>query len=634
MGLPDNQIGRAAKRKLPPGANPNTEANMKKRFVQLITAVCLATLLFIAAGGLCHPHAEEEDAMENFSQETAQQTEAPPVQPAAMTLPLIFEDPVMGHVALAHSPNHEVHATVDLGHRYQAMPVDSDLFKRIIAMKYHKAHGKVPKKSRLKEIVSEFYWSGLFDGPKLFPNLRYAKFGDTVYVDLCDREGRFVRIGPDGWSVHRHSLFSVLFVRYPGMKEQVLPERGGSIEELRPFLNLRSDDQLILTVAFILGAMQPDGPFPIFTVHGPQGASKSTMLRIIRSIVDPSEAALTTEPSSERDLFISARHTWMPCIDNVSKLSNDMSNAYCRLVTEGVFRTRELYTSTGETIIKAKRPLSLNGISFFANKNDFQNRSIWLDLPSVSAADRRPEGEIWADWERVRPRILGAFFDAVSMALRNLNQVKLDSLPRLADFAKWVVAAEPACPWAPGNFMRAYEDNRSEMVDMALESDPIGDEVRKLMKNRSRWSGTTTNLMDTLNGAARDDIRKYKEWPKAANTLANRLMRLEGFLATKGIHITKERHPDKRLLIITKIDDKPASSWEINQPFVPTSRSETVEKTEYDLELEEVEEFTGPMVNDDSPAEVHEIVVDDPGAEATDSAIESGKMVGEELVID
>ena len=44
-------------------------------------------------------------------------------------------------------------------------------------------------------------------------------------------------------------------------------------------------------------------------------------------------------------------------------------------------------------------------------------------------------------------QILGALFDAVSGALRELPSTKLSSLPRMADFALWVTASEKALGW-------------------------------------------------------------------------------------------------------------------------------------------------------------------------------------------
>jgi len=48
----------------------------------------------------------------------------------------------------------------------------------------------------------------------------------------------------------------------------------------------------------------------------------------------------------------------------------------------------------------------------------------------------------------------------VSAALRNGPGAKLSRLPRMADFAIWVTAAEPALRWPGATFLDAYGENR------------------------------------------------------------------------------------------------------------------------------------------------------------------------------
>jgi len=68
---------------------------------------------------------------------------------------------------------------------------------------------------------------------------------------------------------------------------------------------------------------------------------------------------------------------------------------------------------------------------------------------------RRPEAELYAAFEKVRPFILGALLNGVATALRQLPNVKLSSLPRMADFALWATAAETAFGWDRGAFLAA-----------------------------------------------------------------------------------------------------------------------------------------------------------------------------------
>jgi hypothetical protein len=60
----------------------------------------------------------------------------------------------------------------------------------------------------------------------------------------------------------------------------------------------------------------PRGPYAIVILGGLHGSTKSTGMRVIRLLVDPNEADTCPLPSSERELFIDARNSWLQCYDN------------------------------------------------------------------------------------------------------------------------------------------------------------------------------------------------------------------------------------------------------------------------------------------------------------------------------
>ena len=86
---------------------------------------------------------------------------------------------------------------------------------------------------------------------------------------------------------------------------------------------------------------------------------------------------------------------------------------------------------------------------------------------------RLPEDALWHQFERARPRILGALLDAVSAALRHIGNVRVDRSPRMADFVKWITAAEPGLGWDDGAFLVAYRDNRRSVSDLAFDADSV-----------------------------------------------------------------------------------------------------------------------------------------------------------------
>ena len=55
-----------------------------------------------------------------------------------------------------------------------------------------------------------------------------------------------------------------------------IPERGGSIDDLRQLLNVPNENDWVLVVSWLLGALRPERPYPVLVLQGEQGSAKST----------------------------------------------------------------------------------------------------------------------------------------------------------------------------------------------------------------------------------------------------------------------------------------------------------------------------------------------------------------------
>jgi hypothetical protein len=234
--------------------------------------------------------------------------------------------------------------------------------------------------------------------------------------------------------------------------------------------------------------------------------------------------------------MISAQAGWILAFDNLSYLPQWLSDAFCRLATGGGFATRELYSDSEEVIFDAQRPVLFTGIEDVAVSGDLLDRSIRLSLPTIPEKQRKPESVFWKEFEAARPRILGALLTVVSAALRNQASVKLDRLPRMADFAVWVTAAEEALRWQPGTFLSVYAQNREAANELALESSLVAGSVKALV-DKEAWEGTAKELLDTLTEALSEKDAKAKEWPKTPLALSNALRRLAPNLRAAGISV-------------------------------------------------------------------------------------------------
>lgn len=326
------------------------------------------------------------------------------------------------------------------------------------------------------------------------------------------------------------------------------PKRGGRISSLRRFVNVKDEDW-VLFVSWLVAAFRPKGPYPILGLHGEQGSAKTTAGRVARQLIDPFKAPMRTKPRDERDLMISANNSHIVTLDNLSYLDPWLSDALCRLATGGGLATRELYKDEEEIIFDAQRPILLNGIEEVAVNGDLLDRMVILSLPAIK--EHQEEVVFWAEFETVRPLILGALLSGVSAALRNIHTVKLEKKPRMADFAVWASAAECELGFRAGELIDAYTGNRKEASDVALESSPVAIEVYEFMQDKSEWEGATGEPLKSLNAQVDEESRRGRAWPKSAKALSNSLTRLNPNLRNAGITIRRlpsEAGTGKRLI--------------------------------------------------------------------------------------
>ena len=477
----------------------------------------------------------------------------PPAMLQPQPQPYVTKDPLFGEIVLFSTTENEPYAAVKAGTRVVTAPIDSQEFRVMVARKTYESGKAIPSKSALNKTVHAYRYLALFSPHKFPIDIRCAMLGNAIYIDSGDLSGNRVKITADGWKVEASELAPPFFRRPGGMLSLPMPENGGSIETLGRFLNLqkRKEDYLKLIVGWLVDALYPGGPYTMLVLNGPQGSAKSTTLRILRDLIDPAEAVMLSLPRSERDMFIAASKMYQLSYDNVSELKDNLSDAFCRMTNDGAFRTRKLYTNLDEIIIKLRRPVIFNGISNFARQNDFMDRALFLELSTIHESRRRTEGNLLSDWQKARPQVLGALYDLVAVGLRNRDTVKVQNLPRMADSARWITAVESEGLWENGSFLDAYQNNRQGVVDLALESDPVAVGILNLMKERHSWSDTCTTLLEDLRKVTPPGLKKLQDFPKAPNKLKDRLTRLEGFLATRGLRIDRERTSQRRLVTLS-----------------------------------------------------------------------------------
>src|SRR5262249_59035505 len=110
------------------------------------------------------------------------------------------------------------------------------------------------------------------------------------------------------------------------------PVGGGSLKgDLRALLNVQTDDEFVLTVAWLLAALCQTGPYPVLALAGEQGSAKSMRSNFLRALIDPASVPLRAVPRREHDVFIAAHNSHVLAYDNASALPDRLSDTFCRL---------------------------------------------------------------------------------------------------------------------------------------------------------------------------------------------------------------------------------------------------------------------------------------------------------------
>jgi hypothetical protein len=456
---------------------------------------------------------------------------------------------------LFHAPDGTAYATVEVDDHVETHAIRSVRFREWLLLHFLGEHGRAPNTQLLTDALNTIKAVATHRGPEMPVFVRVAEHEDDVYIDLGNENWDAVKVTPDGYEVVTHP--PVGFVRKAGFAPLPYPEAGGTIEDLRPFLNVAGDGDFMMVAAWAAFSLSPHGPYPVLVLQGEQGSAKSTTVRVLRALVDAAVEPLRALPKNERDLAIAAGNTWVLAFDNLSGIRDQLSDALCRLATGGGFATRMLYTDDEEIIFSAKRPIILNGIDDIATRGDLSERSLLVSLPSISEQRRVEEAAFWADFEAAKPRIFGALLEGLSASLRNSESVQLERKPRMADFAVGATAMEGAFGWEPGSFMEVYEANRREASETLLANEPLTDAIEKLLEweGDPAWSGTATELQQALGHYTDNEIKRSKAWPKGPQALSRRLKRVAPALRSAGIEYAEneEGHAKRKVKTLRKL---------------------------------------------------------------------------------
>jgi 5S rRNA maturation endonuclease (ribonuclease M5) len=376
--------------------------------------------------------------------------------------------------------------------------------------------------------------------------LRVGPVPGGIALDLGTDDFTAAIVRAAGWTIELHPA---RFRRPPTMGALPIPLRGGSLSDLTKLMNLGDDRQTRLLIGFLIGCLNPTGPYALLSLTGEQGSAKSFTARLTRAMIDPvvEGNGLKTLTKSDDAFWTFAYHSWLPTFDNVSGLTAEQSDRLAQLATGGGRSDRKKYSDGEEYTQSACRPAILNGIEV-AERSDLLSRTIALTLPRIQGG-WTVEKHLTAEFDALHPFLLGALLDVMVGVVG-----RIDSLPetgwnaRMADHVSWVTAAEPALGWKDRSYEALFAEGQDVLMLEAAEGIVWLPELHVLLANGGgHWSGGAGDLRNQLINAATslsgDKLPDgAKGWPSSGQGMTNALKRHETSLRVSGIVHGTERN--------------------------------------------------------------------------------------------
>lgn len=409
----------------------------------------------------------------------------------------------------------------------------SGRFYDTTAREYRRRFGEVMTAAAFKDALAALRGYALEEATES-ASLRTGTWNESVVLDLGSEDGAAVVIDRSGWRIVDRS--PILFRRTALTGHIPKPQRGGSLDQLRRYLNVNDDTWPVL-MGWMVAALIPNIPHPILLLGGTQGSGKTSAARFICGLFDASAAPTRSQPRDPADWAVSAENAWTTVIDNVSRIPEWLSDALCKCITGDAWTRRKLYTNSDVSVLSFLRVIVLTSIDAGALRGDLGERIALADLEPIDPENRRAEADLASAYRAAHPAMLGALLDLLATVLAGRDNVRLRRMPRMADFARVLAAMDSAIGT---NALELYEQQSSRVSLEVVESDAVGEALIRFMETRATWQGNMSELLAELE--APNDCR---DWPRNGRALSARLKRLSPALLQQGVKVTPPARNDR-----------------------------------------------------------------------------------------
>jgi hypothetical protein len=440
--------------------------------------------------------------------------------------------------------------------------VDSEGINRI-CLEHFKFTNRWPSQTARISLINYLSARGSKSKP-CQTNLRVGGNKSTIFIDpVWEDPNMLLKVNADGYEATTQG--EVVFTRTQISNALPVPIEGThTVRDLWRFIR-REERALPALIGALVTALMVDAPQPIVFLKGSANSGKTTALKFLMDLFDPTTSApgtSLTQDQKELKTIASLRRSLN--FDNISHVGADESDMLARISTGGEIIMRELYSDDNAHVRQFKRPVFVNGIMDGFSRSDLASRSIAFELRPLSSQDISPSTEINEEWDSVKAEIFHSFLVMASQILKNKGTVKVPEgvEHRNRELVENIAIASSILGLDGIGYL---QNSIKELSETVLGSSVFADAVRGLSvcllsgKGKCRHIETSTVLADELieghltgkwmSSVELHEIIKvhvqgedHKTFPQTSSAFGNALNRIGADLLTLlGITFTKKR---------------------------------------------------------------------------------------------
>jgi hypothetical protein len=299
-----------------------------------------------------------------------------------------------------------------------------------------------------------------------------------IYYDMGDNTA--VRVTGTGWEI---VTAPAIFKRHSNHSIQVKPVPEGKLERFFEFVNYDEKEKLLLSV-YLVSMFIPEIPHPLLYVYGDHGSAKSSLTSKIKMLCDPSPTGCDrlTLPNKGPEVVRNLSQYHVVLYDNISGITDEISNLFCMASSGGGSDIRKLYTDGDSNVMAFKNCVILNSLKMCIVRPDLMDRSLLLRLARLKKHGK--DSLINAEYSAALPEILGGMFDVLSKAIALYPKVQAITDFRMADFATWGYAIAEALSGSGKQFLLDYQQNRKNQNGFVAAGNTLCNAVLTMMNDK------------------------------------------------------------------------------------------------------------------------------------------------------